>query len=192
MTRLVFMGVVLSVLLIGAILALIRTRIPLAHTGPEVRCRQEDRRQAKLHLVLLTGGVLFIVPFVWTISISLKQIKELFQFPPLLLPESPQWVNYVEVWTRVPFGRWVVNTFVIAASALTNDTRPTLRSPMCMLPSRPRVGPSSRARYWARITLGFMPRTRNEPMSRWQGQRTSLASASNAGATPMASWPRPV
>jgi ABC-type glycerol-3-phosphate transport system permease component len=71
-----------------------------------------------LYLVALVLALAFVVPFFWTVSISLKQIKELFQFPPLLFPEVPQWVNYREVWTRVPFGQWVVNTFLIAGSAV--------------------------------------------------------------------------
>jgi ABC-type glycerol-3-phosphate transport system permease component len=71
-----------------------------------------------LYTIALVLSLAFITPFVWTVSISLKQIKELFQFPPLLLPEVAQWGNYVEVWTRVPFGQWVVNTFIIAGSAV--------------------------------------------------------------------------
>jgi multiple sugar transport system permease protein len=71
-----------------------------------------------LYAVALLLALLFVTPFFWTISISLKQIKELFQFPPLLLPETPQWANYREVWTRVPFGTWVINTLIIATSSV--------------------------------------------------------------------------
>ncbi len=49
-----------------------------------------------LYGVAILIALLFVVPFLWTISISLKQIKELFQFPPLLFPEVPQWGNYLE------------------------------------------------------------------------------------------------
>ena len=71
-----------------------------------------------LYLVAFLLALMFVTPFFWTVSISLKQIKELFQFPPLLLPETPQWGNYLEVWTRVPFGLWVVNTVIIAVSSV--------------------------------------------------------------------------
>ncbi|HZQ97238.1 MAG TPA: carbohydrate ABC transporter permease [Chloroflexota bacterium] len=74
--------------------------------------------QPLLYAAAVVLTLLFITPFFWTVSISLKQIKELFQFPPLLLPETPQWGNYVQVWTRVPFGKWVVNTFIITGSAM--------------------------------------------------------------------------
>jgi multiple sugar transport system permease protein len=71
-----------------------------------------------LYLVAAVLALSFVVPFIWTVSTSLKQIKELYQFPPVLMPESPQWGNYVTVWTRVPFGQWVINTIIIATSAV--------------------------------------------------------------------------
>jgi multiple sugar transport system permease protein len=71
-----------------------------------------------LYLVAAVLALSFVVPFIWTASTSLKQIKELYQFPPVLMPESPQWGNYVTVWTRVPFGQWVINTIIIATSAV--------------------------------------------------------------------------
>ena len=83
-----------------------------------VETRTSNGSRPVLYGVAVLLAIVFVVPFLWTISISLKQIKELFQFPPLLLPEVPQWGNYLEVWTRVPFGRWVVNTFIVAGSAV--------------------------------------------------------------------------
>ena len=83
-----------------------------------VETRTANGYRPVLYGVAVLLAIVFVVPFLWTISISLKQIKELFQFPPLLLPEVPQWGNYLEVWTRVPFGRWVVNTFIVAGSAV--------------------------------------------------------------------------
>jgi len=88
----------------------------VAQERAEARLGGVNRPLLYAAAVVLT--LLFITPFFWTVSISLKQIKELFQFPPLLLPETPQWGNYVQVWTRVPFGKWVVNTFIITGSAM--------------------------------------------------------------------------
>lgn len=89
---------------------------PVAHDRAEPRVGGLARPVLYVAAILLT--LVFVTPFFWTISISLKQIKELFQFPPLLLPETLQWVNYREVWTRVPFGTWVVNTVIIATSSV--------------------------------------------------------------------------
>lgn len=70
-----------------------------------------------LLLIAILLAVIFMVPFVWTVSTSLKQVSELYDFPPSFVPEIPQWGNYARVWTRVPFGQWVVNTLIISIGA---------------------------------------------------------------------------
>ncbi|MBW3624467.1 MAG: carbohydrate ABC transporter permease, partial [Armatimonadetes bacterium] len=74
----------------GAALLVIYHRlwVPKARTGPEFRERKEDRRQAALHLALLTGGAIFIVPFVWLVTTSLKEDEEIFKFPPAWVPRQ--------------------------------------------------------------------------------------------------------
>ena len=63
-------------------------RVPKAHSGPEFRERKEDKRQAALHLALATGGAVFIVPFVWLVTTSLKEDEEIFKFPPTWVPRQ--------------------------------------------------------------------------------------------------------
>ncbi|MEZ4507969.1 MAG: hypothetical protein R2848_19420, partial [Thermomicrobiales bacterium] len=47
-----------------------------------------------LHVVLLTVGILFMLPFVWSISTSLKPMSDLFQVKPSLIPSEIRWQNY--------------------------------------------------------------------------------------------------
>lgn len=69
-----------------------------------------------VYYVLLTVAVaLFFFPFFWTVSSSLKHPAELFNFPPTMLPEVPQWGNYARVLEKVPFGLWVGNTLYVVA-----------------------------------------------------------------------------
>lgn len=67
-------------------------------------------------------GVLSIVsmsPFVWTFVSSGKQVSELYQIPPSFWPVSPQFAeNYVQIWTMVPFGRWLLNTLFVTVASL--------------------------------------------------------------------------
>lgn len=67
------------------------------------------------YVMLMALALIFIFPFFWTVSSSLKQVWELFNFPPTLLPVSPQWVNYVTVMTTVPFARWIGNSLWVVA-----------------------------------------------------------------------------
>ena len=63
---------------------------------------------------------------------------------------------------------------------------------MWTLPSRPRVGPSARPMYCAKIRHGSTPRVTCTPMSRWSGVPTSSLPIAVATPTDAASLPRPV
>lgn len=58
-------------------------------------------------------AVIFFFPFFWTVSTSLKQVSELFQYPPSLLPAVPQWKNYATVLQTVPYLLWVKNSATV-------------------------------------------------------------------------------
>jgi len=66
-----------------------------------------------LYAIILVLSVLFMFPFFWTVSSSLKTPAEIDTFPPTWVPEVPQWRNYVRVTEKVPFFRWVWNSVVV-------------------------------------------------------------------------------
>jgi multiple sugar transport system permease protein len=55
-----------------------------------------------------------LAPFLWMISTSLMGELEVYQFPPPLVPETPQWENYVGAMTARPFGRYFLNSIIFA------------------------------------------------------------------------------
>ena len=65
----------------------------------------------------LVIALLFAVPLVWTLSTSLKDASTVMRFPPTLLPEEPQWGNYVEIFRRHPFAAWIWNSTQITLTA---------------------------------------------------------------------------
>ncbi len=67
-----------------------------------------------IHLVLLTLGAAMVLPFLWMVSTSLKGYHEVFRYPPRWIPDEPQWRNYLEVWKLAPFGRFYVNSTIVA------------------------------------------------------------------------------
>jgi len=67
-------------------------------------------------LLVMAGGLMMVVPFLWMVSTSLKADAEAFRFPPEILPSSPQWGNYAQAWTTAPFGRFFFNSVVISVS----------------------------------------------------------------------------
>ena len=68
---------------------------------------------AVAYLVMTLLAIVFMFPWFWTLGTSLKRPSELFIFPPLLVPETPQFDNYLEVFRQVPFGLWYFNSIVV-------------------------------------------------------------------------------
>lgn len=69
-----------------------------------------------LHLILLAGSVVMLLPFVWMLSTSLKDPREIFTFPPIWIPGRLVWENYAETVSVMPFGRFYFNSLVVAIS----------------------------------------------------------------------------
>ena len=63
-------------------------------------------------IVLTVGCFLVLMPVVWMVLTSLKSADEVLVMPPVWV-FSPQWQNYVDVMTLVPFQRYILNTATI-------------------------------------------------------------------------------
>jgi ABC-type glycerol-3-phosphate transport system permease component len=70
------------------------------------------------YLLCTAGAVLFILPFIWMISTSLKDSTAVFTFPPQWIPHPMKWSNYPESWTLLPFTRFLINTCLITFSCI--------------------------------------------------------------------------
>lgn len=66
-----------------------------------------------VHLVLIGGATLVLIPLAWMLSTSLKDPGDVFLFPPRWIPSPVQWHNYAEALTILPFGRFFLNTALI-------------------------------------------------------------------------------
>ena len=63
----------------------------------------------------LTAAV-FIFPFFWMVSNALRLDREVFTIPPMLLPSHVQWHNFIDAWLYLPFGRFFLNSAIVAIS----------------------------------------------------------------------------
>jgi multiple sugar transport system permease protein len=87
-------------------------------TGTSGRRRLRPSRVA--HYVALTAGALvFTLPLLWMVSVSLKPTGDVFSFPPSLAPKEWVWSNYAEAVGRFPFWRYLWNSVVITTLATT-------------------------------------------------------------------------
>jgi ABC-type glycerol-3-phosphate transport system permease component len=91
-------------------------------TSPSVRARWVSRLKGmSLHLILIAGSLIFLLPFIWAVSTSLKQNSEVFMFPPEFIPDAPQWRNYPDALTSIPFGRYTLNTLLLASLRIVGN-----------------------------------------------------------------------
>lgn len=81
----------------------------------EPKTNKQRRRAGKVvtYVILTLFGLFFAFPLFWTVSSSLQTWQELRSYTPHLLPSVPQWSNYAQVFTMVPFARWMLNSFSI-------------------------------------------------------------------------------
>ncbi|MBU0711587.1 carbohydrate ABC transporter permease [bacterium] len=65
------------------------------------------------HLLLIVVGVTMIVPFLWMFSTSLKDVTELYEYPPKWIPSHLNWQNYIKAMELAPFGRFYLNSLLV-------------------------------------------------------------------------------
>src|SRR5215207_6142469 len=83
------------------------------HAGQHRRTMQLER--IVVWTVLVVGALVMILPFLWLVSTSLKEQRQIFLYPPQWIPDPVRWQNYPEALTQLPFGRYTLNTLLITA-----------------------------------------------------------------------------
>jgi multiple sugar transport system permease protein len=71
-----------------------------------------------ISIVLFLLACSMLIPFIWMISTSLMSELEVYQFPPKFLPTSWRWSNFIEAMTLQPFGRFFLNSAIVAAASV--------------------------------------------------------------------------
>jgi multiple sugar transport system permease protein len=66
-------------------------------------------------VVLILLSALFLLPFVWLVSASLKTRAEVFNSD--WIPNPAQWQNYVDIWKVAPVFNWLVNSVTVGILA---------------------------------------------------------------------------
>jgi len=66
-------------------------------------------------ILLIIGGLIVSLPFLWMISSSFKPESEILQMPPTLIAENPTFQNYINLFTNMNFGIYLRNTLIIVA-----------------------------------------------------------------------------
>ncbi len=71
------------------------------------------RQKVIVYTGLVLVSVLFLIPFFWMFSSSLKLDKDVLKVPVQWFPAVPQWRNYIDIWKKIPLLQYTKNTLKI-------------------------------------------------------------------------------
>lgn len=75
------------------------------------KTQRVDVGRILMYLILLAGAAVAIIPFLFTVSVSLMNLTE--ATGRTLIPSTPQWSNYVTAWEDADFGLYFWNSVKI-------------------------------------------------------------------------------
>jgi sn-glycerol 3-phosphate transport system permease protein len=89
----------------------LRQSAPL--TRPETAVARFPLGTLGSYLIIAVLVALIGLPLLWMLLASVKSLAEIDTFPPIWIPPTPRWQNYVDAWSNAPFGRFYLNTIVM-------------------------------------------------------------------------------
>ncbi|MBA7501314.1 MAG: ABC transporter permease subunit [Clostridia bacterium] len=88
--------------------------IPLRRYNIEISRKLREHFKVVITVLFLGGfGIVFLTPFIWMVSTSLKIESQVFTFPPSLIPNPIRWSNYIDAIYYFPFLKYLWNTLII-------------------------------------------------------------------------------
>src|SRR5699024_12476909 len=74
--------------------------------------------------ILIVIGLIFIGPFLWMIGVAfMSGEQDVYTFPPSFIPDPPVLDNIINAWTVVPYGKYMLNSFIILGIIDRKSTR---------------------------------------------------------------------
>ncbi|MEG1426323.1 MAG: carbohydrate ABC transporter permease, partial [Oscillospiraceae bacterium] len=70
------------------------------------------------HFILILCSITMVVPFLWMISCSLKDMQELFSVPPVWIPQHIAFENYEYMFQAAPWTTYFINTLFITGCVI--------------------------------------------------------------------------
>lgn len=75
-----------------------------------------------LYIIIIIGGAILILPFLWMVTSGLKDAKHIFAYPPQIIPNPARWNNFYDGWTKFAnFNLYLKNTLVITTNNIVGN-----------------------------------------------------------------------
>ncbi len=69
-----------------------------------------------IHVLLIIGAIIMVVPFLWMVITSLETTAQAFSIPPSFIPNPFQWANYPQSFSALPFDLAYINSAIVAVT----------------------------------------------------------------------------
>ena len=73
------------------------------------------------YATLIAVALILVLPLYWMLSTALKDEMQTFAIPPTWTPNPIQWQNFSQVFQEVPFGRFIINTFLLVGLNIVGE-----------------------------------------------------------------------
>ena len=81
-----------------------------------MRTRRSPLRRTVLYLTLIGTSLLMVGPFYWALATSFKPSADVFASPPKWIPNPWTLDNYRDVFTLLPFPRYLLNSVIVTSA----------------------------------------------------------------------------
>lgn len=71
-----------------------------------------------LYMIILTGGVIMIMPFYWMFITSVSPIRDIVAFPPKWIPSRLTFEHYIAAFNTAPFHLYYLNSLIVALASV--------------------------------------------------------------------------
>jgi len=71
--------------------------------------------KAGIYILMILAAIQLGLPFFWMVSTAFKTSQEIHSATPVWLPASIQFENFVKAFQAAPFGRYMLNTLMVAS-----------------------------------------------------------------------------
>lgn len=79
---------------------------------------QKSWQKTLVYLLLIVGAFVFMIPFLWMLSSSFKELPQIFIYPPKWIPNPIRPENYIEALAKMNFPVALKNTLTITVLCL--------------------------------------------------------------------------
>ncbi len=73
-------------------------------------------RNSLLRLLMLIIAIVMLFPFLWMVSGAFKSHELILQYPPVWIPPTLNFENFIKVLTTVPLWRYMVNSLIVVST----------------------------------------------------------------------------